>query len=75
MQRPLASAAVALSRSLVFPALLLLTLPLALGDAGIYLSIPLAELGCLALSLILLLRNTPTRLMAKAGSAPAQDRI
>lgn len=66
MQRPLASATVALSRSLLFPALLLLTLPRALGDAGVYVAIPLAELICLALALALLLRNAPTRLVAKA---------
>ncbi len=63
MQRPLASAGVALSRSLVFPALLLLSLPAVLGDRGVFVSIPLAEFACLALSIFLLLRYTPTRLV------------
>jgi MATE family, multidrug efflux pump len=62
MQRPLASASVALTRSLVLPAVLLLLLPMALGDRGIYLSIPIAEAITLALAGALLLRNRPGKL-------------
>jgi Na+-driven multidrug efflux pump len=44
LHRPVHSAAIALSRSLVLPALGLLLLPRWFGDNGVYLAIPVAEL-------------------------------
>ena len=43
LHKPLPSAAIALSRSLVLPGLGLLLLPIWFGDQGVYLAIPVAE--------------------------------
>ncbi|MFK7831222.1 MAG: MATE family efflux transporter [Congregibacter sp.] len=62
LHRPMASATIALSRSFILPGLGLLFLPLWMGDSGVYLAIPIAELITFALALILVLRVKP-RLM------------
>lgn len=54
--QPLPSAIIAVSRSMILPATLLLTLPLFLGDTGIYITVPVAELTALLIGLILLWR-------------------
>lgn len=59
LHRPLPSAVIALSRSLVLPGFGLLLLPLWWGDAGVYLAIPLAELLTLILAVVLVLRFKP----------------
>lgn len=53
MLQATASAMVALSRSLIFPLALLLTLPPLLGDLGIYLALPMAEAGTLLVAVAL----------------------
>ena len=51
VERPLESAAIALCRSIVFISIALFTLPKFLDTTGIWLSMPAAELLCLAVSL------------------------
>ncbi len=57
IERPFESAVIALSRSLGFKLVLLFSLPLIMGVNGIWLSIPLAELCCLAVSLPLMISS------------------
>ncbi|WP_439107141.1 MATE family efflux transporter [Congregibacter sp.] len=59
LHRPVPSALIAISRSLVLPGIGLLLLPLWFGDAGVYLAIPLAELLTLVLAVILVFRINP----------------
>ncbi|MPM86889.1 hypothetical protein SDC9_133982 [bioreactor metagenome] len=63
MQKPIHSAAVAISRSLVLPALFLFVLPLFFGEKGIFMAIPLAELATFILALILFMPNTPFKIV------------
>ncbi|EAQ98633.1 MATE family efflux transporter [Congregibacter litoralis] len=60
LHRPLPSAVIALSRSLVLPCIGLLLLPRFWGDAGVYLAIPLAELFTFILAIVLVLRLKST---------------
>ncbi len=57
IEKPIESAIIAISRSILFVALFLYTLPLYLGHIGIWLSIPLAEFSTLILSIILTRRS------------------
>ena len=59
MHKPIHSAVIALSRSLVLPGLLLLVLPNYMGSDGIYISIPIAEALTFVLASILYWRNQP----------------
>ncbi|MFK8041551.1 MATE family efflux transporter [Congregibacter sp.] len=59
LHRPVPSAIIAVSRSLVLPGLGLLLLPLWFGDPGVYLAIPIAELLTLIVAVILVLRVKP----------------
>ncbi len=59
LHRPLQSALIALSRSLVLPGLGLLLLPRFFGDRGIYLAVPVAEALTLLLALYLVWRYRP----------------
>lgn len=59
LHRPLPSAAIALSRSFVLPGLGLLFLPRWLGNSGVYLAVPIAELITFALAIILVMRIKP----------------
>jgi len=63
LHKPLQSAAIAVSRSLVLPALGLLFLPLWFGDNGIYLAIPVAEALSFILAIVLIYRTRPVDLM------------
>jgi len=63
MHKPLQSAAIAISRSLALPCLGLLLLPIFLGDAGVFVAIPLAEGLTLLLALWLIALNRPSRLV------------
>ncbi|RXJ60896.1 MATE family efflux transporter [Candidatus Marinarcus aquaticus] len=54
MHKPLASMLIALSRSLVFPVIFILTLPFAFGDNGIFMAIPLAEALTFVIATVLL---------------------
>jgi Na+-driven multidrug efflux pump len=63
LHKPLQSAAIALSRSLVYPALGVLILPLWLGDLGIFIAVPLAEALTLITALILVSRYRPARII------------
>lgn len=51
--QPLPSAMIAASRSLVLPATFLLLLPMWLGDTGVFITLPAAELVALSLALLL----------------------
>ena len=57
LHKPMQSAAIAVSRSLVLPALGLLLLPIWFGDNGIYLAIPVAEALSFVLAIILINRT------------------
>lgn len=61
------SAAIALSRSLALPVLFVLSLSALIGDAGIFIAIPLAEFATLFLSLIFFFRNRPRKVLAAVG--------
>ena len=63
LHKPLQSATIAVSRSLVLPALGLLLLPLWFGDKGVYLAIPLAEGVTFVLAAILVSRYRPEDLV------------
>ncbi|OEU58677.1 MAG: hypothetical protein BA862_04440 [Desulfobulbaceae bacterium S3730MH12] len=64
MQKPIPSAVIALSRSLILPILLLLILPIFFGDIGIFMAIPLAEVVALAIAIFLVKRNSPNKLVS-----------
>lgn len=57
IERPIESAIIAISRSIVFVALFLYTLPLFFGYIGIWLSIPLAELLTMFISIVFTRRS------------------
>jgi len=63
LHKPLQSAAIAVSRSLVLPVLGLLLLPLWFGDNGVFLAIPVAEAIAFILAIVLVNRNRPGDLM------------
>jgi len=63
LHKPLQSAAIAVSRSLVLPAAGLLLLPGWLGDRGVYLSIPIAEAITFVLAVILVAIYRPSKIM------------
>jgi Na+-driven multidrug efflux pump len=63
LHKPLQSAAIAVSRSLVLPALGLLFLPFWFGDHGVYLAIPVAEALTFVLAIVLVSQNRPGDLM------------
>lgn len=54
LEKPVYSGGIALARSLVFPALLLLALPVLLGGMGAFIAIPVAELLTVLVSIIFL---------------------
>ncbi len=63
LHKPLLSASIAVSRSLVLPALGLLLLPFWFGDDGVYMAIPLAEGLTFIMAIILVSRNRPSNLI------------
>ena len=65
MHKPLQSAMIAFSRSLVFPVLFILVLPLIFGDKGIYLAIPFAELFTFMMALLFFKSYTPSKIIHK----------
>ncbi|EED30700.1 multi antimicrobial extrusion protein MatE [gamma proteobacterium NOR5-3] len=67
LHRPIPSASIAISRSLLLPGLGLLLLPLWLGDRGVYLALPLAELLTLFLAVFLVVRIKPLRAVELSG--------
>lgn len=64
MHKPLQSTIIAVSRSLVFPALGLLLLPRFFGDLGIFLSIPIAEAITLIIALLLVAQKRTSSIVA-----------
>jgi putative MATE family efflux protein len=64
LHKPLQSAAIAVSRSLVLPGLGLLLLPVWLGDTGIFVAVPVAEALTLVLALGLVALNRPSKIVA-----------
>jgi Na+-driven multidrug efflux pump len=76
MHKPVQSAIIALSRSLVLPGLGLLLLPTFLGDVGVFMAIPIAEGLTLLLAMWLVSLNRPSRLVAQlppTGDAEAAN--
>jgi Na+-driven multidrug efflux pump len=76
MHKPMQSAIIALSRSLVLPCLGLLLLPTFLGDVGVFMAIPIAEGLTLLLAMWLVSLNRPSRLVAQlppTGDAEAAN--
>ena len=63
LHKPLQSASIAVSRSLVLPGLGLLMLPLWFGDKGVYLAIPIAEAITFILAVLLVSRYRPADLI------------
>ena len=63
MHKPLQSAIIAVSRSLVLPGLCLLLLPGWIGDAGVFIAIPLAEALTCVLAAVLMAYYRPTRIV------------
>ena len=63
MHKPMHSALIALSRSLVLPGLGLVLLPKVFGDNGVYMVIPAAEAGTFLLALYLVMNNRPSDLI------------
>lgn len=64
MHKPVPSAIIALSRSLVLPGIFVLCLPYWFGTTGIYAAIPLAEALTLLLALYLLYQFRPTKVIS-----------
>jgi putative MATE family efflux protein len=65
LHKPLQSASIAISRSLVLPVLGLVLLPVWFGDKGVYFAIPLAECLTFVLAIILVNRYRPDSLISK----------
>jgi len=63
LHKPLQSATIALSRSLILPVLGLLFLPFWFGDDGVFLAIPVAEAVTFILAIALVNQNRPGDLM------------
>jgi len=63
LHKPLPSASIAVSRSLVLPALGLLLLPIWFGDDGVYLAIPVAEGLTFIMAIMLVRRYRPSKLV------------
>lgn len=63
LHKPLQSAVIAISRSLLLPALGLIFLPRWLGDTGVFISIPVAEALTFVLALVLVSANRPSRVV------------
>ena len=66
MELPFESMVVSLSRSLLFPALFVLLLPLFMGELGIFLAIPLGEGVAFVITIALFIKNRPRQLMVAA---------
>ena len=63
MQKPKLSTIIALSRSLILPVALILTLPPLFGAEGVFVALPLAEFFTFLISTYLLYHNTPHKLI------------
>ena len=73
MHKPIQSAVIAISRSLVFPALGILLLPLWLGDLGVFIAIPIAEAITLIVALTLAFYNRPVDIVRKLKASPSSN--
>jgi len=69
MHKPMQSASIALSRSLVLPALGLVVLPIWFGDEGVYAAVPVAEVLTFIFALVLVSRNRPATLIRTSEHA------
>lgn len=63
MHRPMMSAVIAISRSMVSPVIFLIALPQLFGDPGIYSAIPVAELISLIIGVLIFRRLTPKKII------------
>jgi Na+-driven multidrug efflux pump len=68
MHKPLQSAAIAISRSLVLPVLGLWLLPIWFQESGVYAAIPVAEVLTFVLAVALVLRNKPAKILLETAS-------
>jgi putative MATE family efflux protein len=66
MHKPIPSAIIAVCRSLIFPGLFLLLLPMWFADSGIYMAIPAAEFVTFFIAIYIYRKNLPERLVALA---------
>lgn len=63
IHKPIPSATIAISRSLILPVFFIFSLPLIFGTNGIFLAIPTAEIFTFILGIILFKRNPPKNLL------------
>lgn len=63
--KPLQSASIALSRSLILPVLLLATLPIYFGEIGIFIAIPIAEFVTFLLAVTFFIQNAPEKIVSE----------
>lgn len=66
VEKPMESAGIALLRSLIFVAVFLTVLPHIIGEKGIWMAVPMAELSCLVVSLLMM--NTSLKKIESASS-------
>jgi len=62
--KPVQSASIALSRSLVLPILLLVTLPVFLGETGIFIALPVSEFVTFLLAVAFFIQHTPEKIVS-----------
>ncbi len=72
MHKPIPSACIAISRSLILPGLFLLTLPVLVGDAGVFMAIPAAEFAALFIAIYVYRQYAPARLVARLDKEDTQ---
>ncbi|SHE56857.1 putative efflux protein, MATE family [Microbulbifer donghaiensis] len=63
MHRPLESFIISFVRTLLFPVVLVLSLPLWFGDKGIFLALPIAEVLCFLIAIYYFRVNRPTKIV------------
>ncbi|MBL0686876.1 MAG: MATE family efflux transporter [Sulfurospirillum sp.] len=63
VHKPLPSAIISVSRSLIFPLFFIFTLPLFFGNSGIFLAIPIAELFTFIIAIILFRKMSPIKII------------
>jgi Na+-driven multidrug efflux pump len=66
MHKPIPSAIIALSRSLIFPALLLVILPQLFGDKGVFMVISMSEFLAFFIAVYIYRQHSPRKLVALA---------
>lgn len=75
MHKPYRSAAIALSRSLVLPILMVLLLSFVFGEIGIYIATPVAEFITIIFAIIIFIQNSPKKLIEREDLAISKKNI